>query len=193
MDDDPRRPRVTVVDPAGGSGAAEVLAAAPAARRRVLALVALALLVPVGLSGVQRWQQASQDRAARELVREARSLHLSLVGWSAGPAPTLGTPVVDATVRLAVRNDGPRPVRLLAGRLDGAPPQVAVGPAPVAPGTTAAVVASWRVLCAEVGTLDGPRALVLDVAPVDGRRHPVALGLRPARDSFREAAVAACG
>ena len=113
-------------------------------------------------------------------AREASTLHLSLVSWSARPPPGSGGAVVEGRVDLVVANRGATPVRLLSARLDGAPPPAELDPRPLAPAATTVVTARWRVRCAEVGSLPGPRMLLLRVAPVGGHEHEVRLDLRPA-------------
>ena len=184
---DAERPLVTVVDPAGPPRVDDVLETGRSRPSRltkvVVGLVGVGLLVEAGSSVVAHLRLVERHRAARAAVaadaREASSLHLSLVSWSARPHPGSGGAVVEGPVDLVVANRGAAPVRLLSGRLDGSPPPVGLDPRPLAPAATTVVAARWRVLCAEVGSLPGPHVLLLRVAPVGGHEHEVRLDLRP--------------
>ena len=184
---DADRPLVTVVDPAGPPRADDVLETSRAGPSRiikvVIGLVGLGLLTEVGSSVVAHLRLVERHRAARAAVaadaREASALHLSLLAWSARPQPRSGGAVVEGWVDLVVANRGAAPVHLLSGRLDGSPPPVGLDSRPLAPAGTTVVTARWRVLCAEIGSLPGPRALLLRVAAVGGHVHEVRLDLRP--------------
>ena len=184
---DAERPRVTVVDPAGPPRDDDVLETSRAGPSRitkvVIGLVGLGLLADAGASVLTHLRLVERHRAARAALaaeaREASALHLSLVAWSARPQPRSGGAVIEGRVDLVVANRGAAPVRLLSGRLDGSPPPVGLDSRPLAPAGTTVVTARWRVLCAEIGSLPGPRALLLRVAPVGGREHDVRLDLRP--------------
>ena len=184
---DADRPQVTVVDPAGPPRADDVLETGRAVPSRVtkvvVGLVGLGLLADAGSSVLAHLRLVERHRAARAAVaadaREASALHLSLVAWSARPQPGPGGAVVEGRVDLVLANRGAAPVRLLSGRLDGSPPPVGLDFQPLAPAETTVVAARWRVLCAEIGSLPGPRVLLLRVAPVGGHVHEVRLDLRP--------------
>ncbi len=185
---DAERPLVTVVDPAGPPRVDDVLETGRSSPSRltkvVVGLVGLGLLAAAGSSVLTHLRLAERHRAARAAVagdaREVSALHLSLLSWSARPQPRPGGAVVDGRVDLVVVNRGATPVRLLSARLDGAPPPAELDPRPLAPAATTVVTARWRVRCAEVGSLPGPRMLLLRVAPVGGHEHEVRLDLRPA-------------
>ena len=184
---DADRPLVTVVDPAGRPRADDVLEAGrtgPSRRTKVVVgLVTLGLLADAGSSVLAHLRRAERQQAARAAVaaaaREAAALRLTLVSWSARPQRRLGAAVVEAHVDLMVANAGATPVRLVSGRLDGSPPPAELDPRPLAPAATAVVAARWRVRCAEVGSVPGPRTLLLRVAPVGGHEHEVRVDLRP--------------
>lgn len=185
---DAERPLVRVVDPAGPPRVDDVLETSRTGPSRltkvVVGLVGLGLFADAGSSVVAHLRLVERHRAARAAVaadaREASTLHLSLVSWSARPHPGSGGAVVEGQVDLVVANRGAAPVRLLSGRLDGSPPPAGLDARPLAPAATAVVAARWRVRCAEVGSLPGPRMLLLRVAPVGGHEHEVRLDLRPA-------------
>lgn len=108
------------------------------------------------------------------------------------PASRSGA-VQDAVVEVGVRNAGSYALHLLDQQLDGGGP-VDRGPtAALAADATAVLAVRWRVLCAEVGSVFAPRALVLTVRPRRGGERSVSLGLTlPARQLFRTAASRAC-
>ncbi len=183
---DAERPRVTVVDPVGQPRADDVLETGRAGPSRltkaVIGLVGLGLLTEAGSSVLTHLRLVERHRAARAAVaaeaREASALHLSLLSWSARPQRRSGGAVVEGRVDLVVANRGAAPVRLLSGRLDGSPPPAGLDSRPLAPAGTTVVAARWRVLCAEIGSLPGPHALLLRVTPAGGHEHEVRLDLR---------------
>lgn len=170
--------------PSGGRGASGALAGA----------VTAALLASVPLAdGIRH----GQDR--RE-VAEASSLRVAVTAARVRPGVVgvPGAPVQDGPVEVELRNDGPAPLRVLEVGLDGGAPFDTGPRQPVAPGERVSVVARWRVRCAEIGELGGPRALVLKVRARTGAVHLLRVPFPsyddptgPAR-TFRAAGVQAC-
>ena len=148
-------------------------------RRLVLALVALALLGLVTAQSV-RAVRTAELAGVRLVVTDARPVS----------AATVGGGVQDAVVAVTVRNDGGSAVRVLQQRLDGGGPS---DPGPsLAAGTSTVLAVRWRVLCAEIGGLSGPRSLHLRVRTRTRAAGPVRLPLGELRQSFRAAASGAC-
>lgn len=183
---DAERPLVTVVDPAGPPRADDVLEAGRSGPSRttkvVIGLVGLGLLADAGSSALAHLRLVERHRAARAAVaadgREAAALRLALVSWSPRPQRGSRGPVVEGRVDLVVANHGTAAVRLRSGRLDGSPPPAELDVRLLAPAATTVVAARWRVLCAEIGSLPGPHALLLRVTSAGGHEHEVRLDLR---------------
>lgn len=150
---------------------------------RTVPVIAVALLV-TGLVA------ADEVRDAR--AREA-TVDLALVGARPMAALFETRAVQDAVVGVSVRNTGPTAVVVLDQRLDGGGPADPGPAAALTVGATAVLAVRWRVLCAEVGTLFGPRTLDLTVRPRRGGGRVVSLPLPPpARAAFRRAGSDAC-
>lgn len=150
---------------------------------RSVPLIALGLTLTWLLGAV-----AVRDGRARDAT-----VDLVLDGARTTSAATGAGPVQEAVLELRVRNQGGSPVALLDQRLDGGG-LVDPGPAgPLTAGGAVLLAVRWRVLCAEVGTLFGPRALDLTAQPRRGGPRRVQLPLDPAtRQAFRSAASDAC-
>ena len=158
--------------------------AEPRARLPRAVPVIVAALVLNGLVGADA---ITQSRAQERVV------DLVLTTAAATAPPARSRAVQDAVVELGVRNAGSYAVQLLDQQLDGGGP-VDRGPgAALRSDATAVLPVRWRVLCAEVGTLFGPRALDLTVRPRRGEQVSVSLRLPPTtRQVFRTAASLAC-
>ena len=144
----------------------------------MLALVALAVtgLVAVELVGAVR----SSDLAGVRLVlTDARP-----VG-----APPVGGGVQDAVLAVTVRNDGGSAVRIVEQRLDGG--GRADSGRLIEASASAVLPVRWRVLCAQIGGLAGPRSLDLRVRTRTRAAGPVRLPLGELRRPFRAAASGA--
>jgi hypothetical protein len=130
-------------------------------RRAVLAgALAVLLLGYVGSSvhaTARRRAAASRAAAARA---EGAAVRLTVTGAATAPPQRglAGQPVQDALVLLELRNSGRVDVRVVGTTLDGTP---AAAAAVLPAGRTATVPVTWRIRCAEVGELPGPR--ILDV------------------------------
>ncbi len=126
-------------------------------------------------------------------LRSAQDVDLRIVSAAAGATPGATGDVQDAAVDLTVRNTGAFAVEVVDQRLDRGGPVDRVPAPALAAGATAVLALRWRVLCAEVGTLFGPRSLDLTVRPARGGARQVSVALRPAvRQAFRTAASSAC-
>ena len=205
-------PPVTITDPALPARHETVLVGgAPGpekgspGRRRFLAgrgrlLLAVLLLLAVGLqAGRSVWLEHRREAVATE----AAGLRLVLVEARATPVAVgvPGDPVQRAPVDLLLRNDSAFPVTVLGAGLDGTAP--ALPARRTDPGGQVVVPVRWRVLCAEVGELPGPRLLTLSVRATTGVARKVALRLPTYDDpvgggagtarTFHAAAVLVCG
>ena len=155
--------------------------------RRVLLLVLVAVVTGLVVADGVRDRRAAQELVDLALVR-------------AVPAPGAGVrdqvpredAVQEPVVVLPVRNAGEEPIRLVEQRLDGGGPVDRTGRS-LGAGETTGLDVRWRVLCAEVGSLEGPRRLDLVVRPRRGPARPVSLALDDAaRRRFRLAASDLC-
>ena len=91
------------------------------------------------------------------------------------------------------RSMGGRITSMVAADVDGGGPVDRVPGAALRADATSVLPVRWRVLCAEVGSLFGPRALDLTVRPRRGEQVSVSLSLPPTtRQVFRTAASLAC-
>lgn len=152
-------------------------------RRGLAAGVGVVILAGyVGVTELGRSAASSQRRTAERAAAQRAAVRLSLDG-SGDVALIRGTPgesTQAALVRVRLRNEGPDAVELLQARVDGTPRGLT---GVVRPGGRSEVLLSWRVRCAEVGTLRGPRrlelqvrvpagpvAVTLDLPPYDGRQ-----------------------
>ena len=169
------------------SGGPSVSAEPPQPHRAVLLAALAVLVVAVVMIAPVRDRRDAREAAA-----------VLLVVTAAVPAAQgrPGSPVQDARVRLTLRNEGPDPVRVLSQQLDGGGPSDPGPRGRVRTGTSVVLDVRWRVLCAETGSQDGPRALGLSVRPPHGSGRRVAIGLGaplgPTRRAFHTAAVDAC-
>ena len=192
-------PPVTI---SGGPAASEPPPAPRWSRRTRWALGTVLILLLLGYVGFSL-HAASRRRAAAAAVAaaEAEADALRLVVTAAGVAPQAGQPgeaVQDAQVVLTLRNDGPVTVRVLAATLDGTRREVTVQVPSKAAGD---VPVTWRIRCAEVGSLPGPRILDLQVrGPAGPHEVHLRLPFVPRRhlppgdlaQQFHRAAVQVC-
>ena len=132
------------------------------------------------------------DAIAQARARE-RVVDVVLTTAAATAPPARSRAVQDVVVELGVRNAGSYAVQLLDQQLDGGGPVDRVPGAALRADATSVLPVRWRVLCAEVGSLFGPRALDLTVRPRRGEQVSVSLSLPPTtRQVFRTAASRAC-
>ena len=145
------------------------------------------IVVALVLNGLVGADAITQARARERVV------DVVLTTAAATVPPARSRAVQDAVVELGVRNAGSYAVQLMDQQLDGGGP-VDRGPnAALRAEATAVLPVRWRVLCAEVGSLFGPRALDLSVRPRRGEQVSVSLSLPPTtRQVFRTAASRAC-
>lgn len=177
------------------SGGPERLPPADGGRHRRLVRAALVVGLLAVVTGLAVADRVRDDRRAQRAA-ETGSVRLAVTAAVPTGAGRPGFARQDARLDLTVRNDGPSVVRVLEQRLDGGVP-VDPGPATaVAAGATAVLAVRWRVLCAEVGSLYGPRSLDLVVRTRSGdvtrTRIPLGPPLGELRRAFRRAAADAC-
>ena len=145
------------------------------------------IVVALVLNGLVGAHAITQARARERVV------DLVLTTAEATAPPERSRAVQDAVVELGVRNAGSYAVQLLDQQLDGGGPVDRVPGAALRAEATAVLPVRWRVLCAEVGSLFGPRALDLSVRSRRGEQVSVSLSLPPTtRQVFRTAASRAC-
>lgn len=181
----PQRPAVTVSGASGPPSAPDLLEGGSdqrrltsAGRRRLMLGAAVVLAAGLAALGVERVvnareQAAEQARAAQVVALTAGSVRSS----SAQIGGDVGALRFRLTVRVALRNDGPRPVRVTAAALG---PYRAPSAPQVEPGQAQDVVLERLVVCPlapaipPVEPLPGPLGLELETA-AGGRTATLAL------------------
>lgn len=161
--------RVEVVDLSAGADLAPGSDRAtfpPSRPAPPLLVAALSLIFVAGVVGALAVRAVDQRR-----VEADRHLTVAVTGarmGSAVPTGRSGEASAAVILNLAVSV----PVSIVAAELDGAPPVSRPEPGAVTTMTqTPSLTVRWRVLCAEVGSIPGPRLLDVDVRARSGDEH----------------------
>ena len=154
----------------------------------VLVVGVAVLLAALAVRDARRTDRLAEARAAAGLrldVVAARAVERRGV-----PAQSTQTGLVD----VVLRNQAARPVRLAAVSVDGSADVTTGSGSVVRPGRSTTVRVGWRVECAEIGNVPGPRLLDLRVRLSSSAVYDVVVPLPgPVTDrAFHGAASTAC-